>query len=330
LCERGLYVELGAYKCHVFLDFREISDNEWHHYEHLAAYLNGRGVPSVEAVRLEILFQPVHHPFMELVNADVFKRLMKGRVTKAGAHAEDALLDEVEGKMQTLLQGIKGFAGGQGDEAAIASEVRAQLSAALRLPVLKKGEIGEYLRTNLNDHPPAWGVLFGWLFVHGLGKTVAEIGFEEHSRSWLDEWQLGRMLAGVLRDLGLDEEGAEYAVTVIKLLTARQRWFEEKATVDMFEVLSSLFRDNDAQRALQVNRYQDTLWFNKEAFEQIIWWMFVIATVVCTSRSPHRPAVEIPTLWETVNRLRQASEASGYQVEKLLGAVMGSQEEVPT
>jgi len=235
----------------------------------------------------------------------------------------------VEAKMQALLHGIKGFAGGQGDEVAIAREIRAQLSAALRLPVLMKGEIGEYLRTNLNDDPAAWGVLLGWLFVHGLGKTVAEIGFEEHSRSWLDEWQLGRILTGVLRDFGLDEGAADYAVTVIKLLTAHQRWFERGAMVDMFEVLSLLFRDNDAQRALQVNRYQETLWFNREAFEQIIWWMFVIAAVVCTATSPDRPPAEIPTLWETVHKLRQASESSGYQLEKLLEAVMGSQEEVP-
>jgi len=157
---------------------------------------------------------------------------------------------------------------------------------------------------------------------------VAEIGFDEHSRSWLDEWQLGRMLAGVLRDFGLDEGAADYAVTVVKLLTAHQRWFERGATVDMFEVLSSLFRDNDAQRALQVNRYQETLWFNKEAFEQLIWWMFVIATVVYSPTSPDKPAAEISTFWETVNKLRQASEASGFQVEKLLGGVSERQEEV--
>ena len=329
LCERGLYIELGAYKCHAFLDFREISDNEWHHYEHIADYLNGRGVPSVEAARLEILLQPVHHPFMELVNADVFHRLMKGRVIKVGAHPDNALLDEVEAKMQMLLSAIKELTGGQGDEAAIAREIRARLSAALRLPVLMEGEIAEYLRTNLNDDPAAWGVLFGWLFVHVLGKTVVAIGFDEHSRSWLDEWQFGRMLAGVLRDFGLDEGAADYAVTVVKLLTAHQRWFERGATPDMGEVLSSLFRDNDAQRALQVNRYQETLWFNKEAFERLIWLMFAIATVVYSPTSPDRPASDIFTFWETVNKLRRASKASGYQVEKLLGGLIGSQEEVP-
>ena len=270
---------------------------------------------------MEILLQPVHRPFMALVNAELFRGLMKERVIKAGTHPDSALLDEVEAKTQTLVRAIKGFTGGQGDEAAIAREIRVQLSAALRLPVLMEGEIGAYLRTNLNDDPAAWGVLFGWLFVHVLGKTVAETGFDEHSRSWLDEWQFGRMLAGALRDFGLAEGAADYAVTVVKFLTAHQRWFERGPGIDRDEVLSSLFRDNDAQRALQVNRHQGILWFNKEAFEQLIWWMFVTATVVCSSTSPDRPAAEIFTLWETVNKLRQASEASGYQVERLLEGV---------
>ena len=47
MSDRGLYVELGAYKLHVFLDFREVQDNDLHHYAHLAAFLNERGVPSI-------------------------------------------------------------------------------------------------------------------------------------------------------------------------------------------------------------------------------------------------------------------------------------------
>jgi hypothetical protein len=47
LHEQGMYVELGAYKCHVFLDIRELQDNAWHQYAELAAYLGGRGVPSI-------------------------------------------------------------------------------------------------------------------------------------------------------------------------------------------------------------------------------------------------------------------------------------------
>ena len=39
LCEKGLYVELGAYKYQVFIDFREVRDNQYHHYAHIAILL---------------------------------------------------------------------------------------------------------------------------------------------------------------------------------------------------------------------------------------------------------------------------------------------------
>jgi hypothetical protein len=253
---------------------------------------------------------------------------MNERVVKVGAQPDDAVLDAVEGKAQVLVRAIKQFSGGQGDDALVAREIRDQLEVALRLPVLMEGEIGAYVRKHLSDEAATWGVLFGWLFVHSLGKAVTEIDFEELSRSWLDEWQLGRMLASVLRDFGLDERAADYAVTMVKLLTAHQRWYEKVDMDGMYEVLSSLFRDSDVQRALQVNRYRETLWFNKEAFEQIIWWLFVVATVAYSPTPPDRPAAEIFTCWRALNKLRQASEASAYQVEKLLQGVKGGQDEV--
>ena len=56
----GMYIELGAFKYHVFLDFRVVEDNEWHQYGHLMGYLAGRGVPSIEDALTEIFLQPIH------------------------------------------------------------------------------------------------------------------------------------------------------------------------------------------------------------------------------------------------------------------------------
>ncbi len=47
LAERGLYVELGAYACHVFLDFRFVEGEAW---KRVHDALGGRGVPSMQAV----------------------------------------------------------------------------------------------------------------------------------------------------------------------------------------------------------------------------------------------------------------------------------------
>lgn len=45
LWEKGMYVELGAYQCHAFMDFRFVYDKEW---EDICGQLNGAGVPSMQ------------------------------------------------------------------------------------------------------------------------------------------------------------------------------------------------------------------------------------------------------------------------------------------
>jgi glycosidase len=334
--QKGLYVELGAYKYHVFVDFREVQDNEWHHYAHLMAYLNGRGVPSIEDALRETLLRPVHYPFKDLANAAMFRRLIDARVTQPDGQIDQHLADEVEQKMVHLLREVKQFAGGTGDETALAREVRNRLEAILQLPVLashfpsprsrKYQAATNYLTANLNDDPSVWGTLLGWLFTHALGQVVSESDFEQQSRSWMDEWLLGKIIASVLGDFGLSDEAAWRGVTLIKLLITHQRWFETPAPgkKQASQVLESWLKDGETQQFLQVNRYQGVLWFNHEAFEQLLWWMLTLAAVAI-SADPLRPATkvakEIAAGYNLVQELRRAEQKSQYQVDKLLAAV---------
>src|SRR5262249_36469821 len=98
LIERGLYAELGAYKCHVFLDFRAVRDDPMHHYAQLAGFLDGRGVPSIDEALKELFLQPIHYPFKELVNADMFGRLLDAVVAddRQGEGASARERDELE------------------------------------------------------------------------------------------------------------------------------------------------------------------------------------------------------------------------------------------
>ncbi len=54
LADRGLHVELGAYKCHVFLDWRFVGGDQW---QQVHDALNGAGVPSLQA-KFDELFAP--------------------------------------------------------------------------------------------------------------------------------------------------------------------------------------------------------------------------------------------------------------------------------
>ncbi|MFO7741521.1 MAG: alpha-amylase family glycosyl hydrolase [Anaerolineae bacterium] len=347
LHERGLYAELGAYKAHVFLDFRQVRDTEWHQYAQLTSYLDGRGVPSIEEALKEILLQPIHRPFRELVNPETFRRLIEARERSRGdeevapritAEEREALLDEVEHRSARLLQEIKPWTDGEGDPTAVAVQVRRELDVALRLPTIGNhlplpDAAAEFLRNGpaaipdvgLDADVQTWSTLFGWLFTHALGKVADASAFAQISRSWQDEWLLGKITASVLQDLGLDTGSALWAVNTIKVLTTHQRWFEDPGPDGnrAYQVLHAWLQDDEVQHLLRVNRYQDVLWFNAEAFDQLLWWMEVIAAVAIgadPARSPEGAAKAIVACHDVVADLQRAEAESDYQLEQLLEA----------
>jgi len=166
------------------------------------------------------------------------------------------------------------------------------------------------------------------VFTHALGKVAEPVGYPELSRSWLDEWLLGKLLAGVLRDLGLDEGAAAWAVGVVKILVKHQRWYEPEASgkEQADQALLSWLKDGEVQRFLQVNRYLGVLWFNHESFGQLLGWMLSLAAVEISANSilsPEQAAAELVATYEMVEKLTEAEARSEYQVAKLIEAMRG-------
>ncbi|MSQ15580.1 MAG: alpha-amylase [Dehalococcoidia bacterium] len=333
MLEKGLYLELGPYKYKVFLDFYEVQDNEQRHYANLAAYLNGGGVPSIEEALQETFSQPVHQPFKELVNPGMFRWLMDNVVADPATQPNPLALDEVEAKMAHLLREIKGLVGVGGDEQSFAREVRDDLEAMLLLPVLADRlwsngipidpGVKKYSAIGLSSTTFMYGCLLGWLFVHSLGKIVNQDDFQQQSRSWIDEWLFRKVIEDALRGLGLNEEESSKAIALIKLLTAHQDWTGYLATDAMpaYTVVDSLLKDDEVQEFLQVNRYQDVLWYGKESFEQLIWWLFTIDIVKASSektRPQNDTRQHITESYRLVQKLHSASLDSGYRVKELL------------
>jgi hypothetical protein len=334
--ERGIYVELDAYRRHVFLGFRQVFDNEWHQYAHLTSYLDGRGVPSVEEALHEVLLQPIHAPFRDLVSAGHFRALVDNRVSESDGQLGEGILIEAERRVLSLLREARQFAGGTGDPESIAQDIRLKLKAILYLPVLgtcpplpgsrKCRAALKMVRARLNDGLAAWATLLGWLFIHALGRVVSEEGSAERSQSWMHEWLLSKLVVGALQDLGLDEDASWWTIGTIEILINHHGWYELKAAGQnqAYQVLMSWLRDSRVQQFLQVNRYRGVLWFNHEAFEELLSWMLALAVIeISAEPEPIAEQVvrQISTCYKVVETLRQAEEASEYRVTVLVEAV---------
>jgi hypothetical protein len=352
LWNEGLYFELEAYKYHVFVDWREVEDDEWGQYAHLSAYLNGRGVPSIEEALREVFLQPVHRPFRELVNGGHLRWLADHRLADPAAEIDAEVTAEAERRMVQLLQAVRDFGGGQGEPAAIAREVCRKLEVALQLPVLAErlvpttlpgdeaadspryeaagspryGAAAEMIGSLLDDDLAAWGTLLSWVLSHAVGKAVRDRDAAALTRSWMDEWLLNKVIAGALQDLGLDEGAAWWAVGTVKILVSHQNWCDPGAEGEgnAYQVLSSWLEDGEVQQFLQINRHQGVLWFNHESFEALLGWMLAVAAVEIGADpdlSPREVARQIAACYELIEVLQRAEAGSEYRVDKLLEAV---------
>jgi glycosidase len=338
LSENGIYLELGAYKYHVFMDFRQVVDNEWHQYRQLEAYLDGRGVPSMDETLKEIVLQPIHHPYRELTNARMINRMLAAR---DGSKLDQDLVSEVGQKSAHLLVEINNLTNAGVNKDVIETyshRLQRQVEEILRLHELRekakaasrrnfKSAVNLTLRDlSLEEEDIGnWCVLLGWAITRDFGHLLGDEGAADRSQTWFDEWLFGRILSSSMMDLGMSESNTWNSVNLIRILIRHQSWHlkETPKTRRAYYILERLLKDEFIQGLLQVNRYQGILWFNKEAFENLLAWLMRIAVVdeMANSGLGDEEIYErIANHFRIIRKLQNAESGSDYQVEKLLEA----------
>lgn len=85
IVEKGLRVQLGAYKTHVFLDWRELRDDASHHWSALCDHLQGRGVPSLEDELRWLELRPLHYALTEVMDHALISALSPSPTVSSGA-----------------------------------------------------------------------------------------------------------------------------------------------------------------------------------------------------------------------------------------------------
>jgi glycosidase len=337
LAEKGLYIKLGPYEYHVFLDMAGIEDNVWSHYAHLNAYLNGLGVPSIEEAMREIFLQPVHHNFTELVNAHMLKGILDTRIAIALGQVGDIsaeFLEEIRRKTTSFALEVRQYGNGTANVEPVVDSIIASLRVAIhgqelldRLAHPDKEEdrfIG-FLRTNFFSIDHHALCQFNWVFVHAIGRIIdGKSDSDEQGRSCIDEWLLGRIMSDTLRELGLNSDDAQSGVVAIKIFTGHQHWFSGTQPLSAHNVLKGFLNDGEVRKFLQINRHMDILWFSKDAFELLLAWMAFTATVNILgedTKTGDEHYAALAACFSILSGLYEASERSGYQVEKLMETV---------
>lgn len=333
--DKGLYFKLEAYRYQVLMDFREVDDSRNGQYGELNRYLNGRGVPSVDQALKELFLAAVFNPLRELINPDSLRTLYQNRLTESDQKINPDVLDIHVEKYRHWIASISGFVQGKQEVEPIVCEAQRGLEAILKLQVfqnrypfpgsVKYQKMLDYIQDNLADSPFVWYTLTLWNDLRLIGKTItSDPEFTQISRSWIDEWGMVRHIEQTLESLGLDNGQAQSIITIIKLLVSQQAWTEAAGVSTAGVLMEGWLRIDEIRTFINVNRYRGSLWFNKESFESMLWWMITSALIywIADPEKSLAEAIEVlSNAYELVNEILAAEENSDYQVEKLLEAL---------
>jgi hypothetical protein len=173
-------------------------------------------------------------------------------------------------------------------------------------------------------------VLFSLLFAAPIGRLSGEQDSAERSRLWIDEWLLGKQIVLTLKEMGLEAEAAERDLPLLRLLTGQAGWLSGDDPASMAaSLLQAWVVDQDARRYLKVHAHEGVQWFNKECFEELVWWSFAVEVIRlhgAQAETAEEPAsqpqqaktIQALALANAVARLLlEAEQRSGYRLDKL-------------
>ena len=86
-----------------------------------------------------------------------------------------------------------------------------------------------------------------------------------------------------------------------------------------------MLRDPDVQSWLQVNRYREVLWFNKESFDELVTWLLIMAMIDILQsgglNKPEKICADVIKQYDIINKLVLAEKKSEFRIDKLLNAI---------
>ena len=325
--ERGLYAELRGYQSQVFLDMYEVTDTEHSHYARLKDNLNGNGTPDIARALKKLMLQPLHDAFAVVANTGTLRRMQTSLFSKTLPGKSDVEdWTTVAAEYESFLEIAARFTGSN-TRIAPAVEKFTRLATGLsRLSLLpaEKSQAARTLKAHLSGQGEDYSILLALLLLLPLDQCViADSDDQPHNQGFhaLDrtgEWLLINELHRVFEKIHPDNPlPAEWDALLETLLVHHQWPLYGKTS---YEVMERILKDDNSRRFLGVHEYNGVVWFNREAFEEVRDWLFVIG-LWHEATTDGLTAANRDRIYNHYKEMCDAEKASGYRLPVFLTAL---------
>jgi hypothetical protein len=344
VAERGMHLELHAYQCHVFLDWRDICDRDGRPWGALCDMLAGQGVSSLDDALRQLELQPVHEAIRALLDPALVAEFAEyagpaepGKIKRPAAE----LVQEASRRARRFVEEARHFASSAGGEAvglgparqwqgqmeAVIGELCEHLEAVLRIPKLEHyfsqpwPEEARFVLPTAGADPkavlPVWGTVLAWCAVHALGRLSDAKEAETAPVRLFDSMHLREAIADAVARLGLKDEERWRAAARIRAALAHAGWAPGAEPVPRRSTaLFSWVHDPDVAWVIGVHEWDSVRYFVKEPYERLLWWMAMPALLLL-AKKPQPDQEKIRVLEQQIKVRLRAAQQGGYRVEAL-------------
>lgn len=316
LAEQGLYAELQAYQYHAFLDFREIHDYDGS-WRELERRLNGAGVPSIDEAYQEFKLEPILKPYRELMNPGILIKLSADKPVSR---------EELSPLANNFYTAIKYYIGASTDIQPLGQRFMTGLNILLKSMEIQDGagrkakfhKAGEAAKSP--TVPGLDHIAFAWLTVYDLGsirpdrdQTPAHI----LAITRLDQWLLKKIIREAFDGFWANSDYAYWDSRLVGILLSHHELLDNSGDGSLGESIRRILLDSSVREYLQVNRYNDAVWLNKERLERMIATFDLVARISAADEQP-ASKTDLSNIQKRLQRVLMAAGQAGYQVEKMV------------
>lgn len=340
IVNNGFFVELGAFKNKVFLDFREIIDINGD-YENLAGRLNGTGVQNVNNALIEMKLEPIHTSFETIFNEVTMENFVDAiMIDDKDKDKEKVVVQFLEDEFQEFLEVVKKHYNLKfdhklalrdfEDEIISLRDLNNMLEQELELAISPKYStlhksfvVSEEMNYKENS------LLFMiWLMITNLKKLLDASG-DLNSKNFLEKMRLDIPVRRILRRSGRSEAEIYNEIMLLGILMEFGAGMFESETKPALEndvttkldfcTLEDILNNERVKLYLGVNEYKGIVYYSKENFEELINWMFSISLLETIKTEPNKISIQntIDEISILCENLKLAAVNSGYKLEEL-------------
>ncbi len=138
-------------------------------------------------------------------------------------------------------------------------------------------------------------------------KIKSDEDYELISAEWLDTLLFGEEI--------ISNSQIDVNIELLKIGIQFQNLWNFKDSNDL--VLKKILQVSGVRNYIKINEYDNKLWFNREAFEEMIDMLKIVNLISLGDKNSRKKSFE-----KFIDKIRKAKGKSDYQVEKLIKNIL--------